>query len=599
MTYGRTAGWLASGLWFALIIGLLLPHPQVDAADGKLAKSRRALARIELGRRLFFDPAASQSGTTSCASCHDPKHGFSDPARFSDDEQGTTARRSQPLLDGRFNPSAHRDGEFASIEGLVASRLGTPRTTSAPPYYVARGGRRGPALTPGKEPVATEPTLVELRKTTGRLPNRMLVAERLEEAGRYARAFSAAFGTRSITLPKIAIAMADYCRSIESTEAPIDRFLAGDSQALDSSAQRGLSLFRGRAGCAKCHSMDVHENVGRPLFTDFAFHNTGIAEPPDEPERRLFGGVTLSPTGSRIRSGPSVAERAAMGRFFQTRDRKDLGAFKTPTLRDVAKRAPYMHDGRMQTLAEVVRYYADGCGGKPGLDKHIKKFEVTDGDVADLVALLESLSGETQPGLANDAWRRGVKKTTLKFKRADKPAAGIRVVLEGAGAVIPRAGPARVVLETDKSGRVRFTPGPFTHMRVVEPPVRDGESAWIPDTCRVAEVSFVDSYPTKLLLTVGKDTDAPRQIVADRVDGGASVCFYRVAKRSANGIHTYRAWTKGRDIQVRFRDTVVESSADLRAPETLKLIAKARDRSFMVKPRGTLELRLVQMIPGR
>ncbi|MDA1194791.1 MAG: cytochrome-c peroxidase, partial [Planctomycetota bacterium] len=111
------------------LLGALVAADRVvaedDAKSPRRATSPRDEALVALGRRLFFDPAISRSGARSCASCHDPDHGFSDPGRVSDDDFGRTRRHSQTLLDGHLNPSAHWDGEFATVEELVLARIGS------------------------------------------------------------------------------------------------------------------------------------------------------------------------------------------------------------------------------------------------------------------------------------------------------------------------------------------------------------------------------------------------------------------------------------------------------------------------------------------
>ena len=114
---------LAGGLFPTLSgSGTLGGASRLEASDVKVSRKEKQL--VELGRRLFFDPVVSRSGARACASCHDPAHGFSDPAQFSDDDVGRTVRHSQTLLDSHLNPSAHWDGEFSSIEALVSARVG-------------------------------------------------------------------------------------------------------------------------------------------------------------------------------------------------------------------------------------------------------------------------------------------------------------------------------------------------------------------------------------------------------------------------------------------------------------------------------------------
>src|SRR5204862_5863197 len=124
-----------------------------------------------------------------------------------------------------------------------------------------------------------------------------------------------------------------YCHSVRSGESAYDRFEAGKKDALSESARRGLALFRGAAGCASCHAMDA----SRARFTDYAFHDTGVSW------------KALDPSARRANAGD-------VGAMARGGGQERLRAFKTPTLRDVARRGPYMHDGSLATLEEVVRH---------------------------------------------------------------------------------------------------------------------------------------------------------------------------------------------------------------------------------------------------
>lgn len=157
----------------------------------------------------------------------------------------------------------------------------------------------------------------------------------------------------------ISRALASYVRSILSGNAPFDRFTYGDRRALSSEQQAGLQVFRGKGNCTACH-------VG-PNFTDERFHNTGVA----------------------WRDGSLVDE----GRFAVTGTMEDRGAFKTPTLREIARTAPYMHDGSLVSLDEVVDYYDRGGNANPGLDLELRPLKLTASEKRSLVVFLHTLSG--------------------------------------------------------------------------------------------------------------------------------------------------------------------------------------------------------------
>jgi cytochrome c peroxidase len=154
-------------------------------------------------------------------------------------------------------------------------------------------------------------------------------------------------------------ALASYVRSILSGNSPYDRFVNGDRSALSSVEQEGLRIFRGKGNCTACH-------IG-PNLTDEQFHNTGIAW-----------------RGGRL---------ADEGRFGISNDPHDHGAFKTPTLREIARTAPYMHDGTVATLKDVVGFYDGGGNANPFLDPELRPLSLTEPEKQALVAFLESLSG--------------------------------------------------------------------------------------------------------------------------------------------------------------------------------------------------------------
>jgi cytochrome c peroxidase len=190
----------------------------------------------------------------------------------------------------------------------------------------------------------------------------------VSRSSRYRPQFVLAFG-RDPTIVDVARALASYVRSIEAGDSVYDRYVAGDRGALSASARRGLSLFQGKAGCTACHT--------GPLLSDESFHNTGVAW------RRV----------SRTRAVPSDEGRAQI-----THAPEDRGAFKTPTLREVSRTAPYMHDGSFADLAEVIEYYDRGGEPNPQLDPKMRPLHLSAEDKRDLVAFLRGLTGGVRDG---------------------------------------------------------------------------------------------------------------------------------------------------------------------------------------------------------
>ncbi len=576
---------------FVLVVCLLAASALIELVSAGPATKKRLNpkeeALIELGRRLFFDPLVSRSGQRSCASCHDPDHGFSDPGRVSEDDFGRTRRHSQTLLDGHLNPTAHWDGEFERVEELVLARIGalkgrksklghgvrlsdvilggmsdvfesdvepdTPTTifdeedeptpggnddddtpyggpdsgsASAPSARSADGAgaaKAAPAkpdagkpankaeaakpkpqkkaepkkkAEPQKKKAAEEevkrPSAEELRKRAAALRRELkklpLAAHRLESAGLYAEGFRAAFGSPSISTARIARAIGAYCRSIESTTSPFDRYQAGEADALSASARRGLELFRGRARCATCHTMEGRH----PTFTDFAFHNTGVTwHGLSKKQRARLGGH--DEVFERTKDDLERPRKVDEGRARISTLRRDLRAFKTPTLRDLTRRGPYMHDGRFKTLADVVRYYSRGGSDDPTKDERIHAFAISEGEVQDLVAFLESLTGDVRPGLPARAWRERADATRLRFvDAAGRPLPDLQVQLTPVGdlAAQLRAGlPQLTPQVTDTRGWITFPRTERTHVRLGLPEgLAPLDVAMVPDTCRKATI---------------------------------------------------------------------------------------------------------------
>ncbi len=187
--------------------------------------------------------------------------------------------------------------------------------------------------------------------------------ERLRGASPYSAAFRETFD-RDVNRHDLARALAAYVRTIQSGASPYDRYVWGEPAALSPDAQAGLRLFRGRANCTACHA--------GPNLTDEDFHNTGV-----------FWGQQ-----------PYDA-----GRFLVTGVSEDIGKFKTPTLREIARTAPYMHDGSIATLEDVLEFYDRGGNANPYRDTELRRVSLTAEEKGALLAFLQSLSGQIREGL--------------------------------------------------------------------------------------------------------------------------------------------------------------------------------------------------------
>jgi cytochrome c peroxidase len=286
---------------------------------------------IALGRRLYFDPILSVDNTISCGSCHHPDFGFSDGNPVSDGVRGQKGTRNSPTV---FNAA----------------------------YFTTQfWDGREPSLEKQAEGPVQNP--VEMAHTLH------AVEQKLMADPSYRVAFRSAFGSERITYEMVEKAIATFERTVVSANSPFDRYLyGGDKKALSPSARRGLEIFRDskKGNCVTCHTIEEKH----ALFTDNKFHNLGV-------------GVN------------SRGELTDLGRYQVTKNDADRGAFKTPSLRNIALTAPYMHDGSLKTLKDVMDFYVGGGNSNPHLDKEVHALDFLTGqERVDLVAFLESLTGD-------------------------------------------------------------------------------------------------------------------------------------------------------------------------------------------------------------
>ena len=296
---------------------------------------------IALGRRLYYDPQLSSDGTVSCATCHDPRMGFADHDPVSTGVQGKKGTRNSNTV---IN-SAYNKLQF--WDG------------------------RAPSLEKQAEGPVQNP--VEMGHTLSG------VEKRLMASAKYREEFKNAWGTDQITYEMVEKSIASFERTVLSGDSPFDRFYYGhDKKALSPSAQRGLKLFLDpkKGNCNACHT--IGEQYA--LFTDGKFHNIGVG----------------------AKSGGTFAD---VGRYEQTHVDTDKGAFKTPTLRNIAQTAPYLHDGSVTTLKDVIDHYVGGGTSNPYLDKEIHPLGeiLTFEDRKDLLVFLESLKGKLPPNVGPPA----------------------------------------------------------------------------------------------------------------------------------------------------------------------------------------------------
>jgi cytochrome c peroxidase len=269
-------------------------------------------AIVALGRELFFDPSLTPAGARSCATCHVPERAFTDGRRRAmllNPHAGKRARNTPTLVNAALQPTQFADNRVRTLEDQATDVLGN-------------ASEMGGSLT--------------------------LAAARVRRDPRYRRQFATAFGgaaDSALTPRTLRLAIAAYVRSLTALRSPFDRAVHGDERALSPEAREGFNLFMGKAGCGTCHFAPLFGGAMPPSLTE------------NEPEV----------IGAPARVGVRRAEiDPDSGRFNVRRIDQHLHAFKTPTLRNVALTAPYMHNGAFPTLESVVDFYDVGGGAGIG-----------------------------------------------------------------------------------------------------------------------------------------------------------------------------------------------------------------------------------------
>ncbi len=226
------------------------------------------------------------------------------------------------------------------------------------------------------------------------MENEDALVERLSSIDEYRWRFRRVFPREGITPHNVARAIAAYERTLVSDNSPFDRFIRGDRSVITATQKSGWELFKGKAKCIECHTFSASSR----FFTDFKFYNTGIAARDQNFEdlARRAEEINLSNRGARLDPGflAHKPEFSDLGRFLVTRQRKHIGAFKTPTLRDVELTGPYMHNGSLKTLLDVVRFYNQGGTNNPNLDQKIRPLNLNEKEMSNIVEFLRALTSD-------------------------------------------------------------------------------------------------------------------------------------------------------------------------------------------------------------
>jgi cytochrome c peroxidase len=340
-------GTIIAGLLFVMPARMLAGQLEAVPAVPIPFSNPQTPEKIELGKKLFFDRRLSGDGTMNCATCHDPEHGFSDGLPLSQSYPTTRNWRNAPTLyNACFNKTLFHDGRAGSLEEQALFPMMSAFEMNRNPDYAE---------------------------------------EVIRSVPEYDLAFKNIFGG-PVTRERMAMAIAAFERTLLSLNSPVDRFLKGDQKALSPEALHGYEIFMGKGGCSACH-----DGVN---LADNRFYALNVPENRDvdnDPRiavtRRFVAKVSHFDDYLNLQEDP--------GRYLVTKEQKDWKAFRTPTLREIAQTAPYMHNGVFGTLDEVIDFFDQG-GGKG--NSALKPLRLTAEEKKALkVFLVEGLTSEQKP----------------------------------------------------------------------------------------------------------------------------------------------------------------------------------------------------------
>ncbi|MCP4107938.1 MAG: cytochrome-c peroxidase [Desulfobacteraceae bacterium] len=334
--------------------------PQVEYPDA----NPQTPEKIDLGEKLFNDKRFSSTGDISCASCHESTKAFTDsPLKISEGILKLTGTRNAPtVVNSAYFEKLFWDGRSPDLEDQ--------------------------ALHPFTNPVEMG------------LKNHQPILDIVRTDTAYEKLFKDVFGKtgNSVTMKEVTQAIAAFERTKISGNSPFDRwYYGGEKDALSPAQKRGFDIFVNKGRCVSCHVIEQTQ----ALFTDNRFHNVGVginniqADVPGLADEFIKAKITATEVDVKVLTDKRTSE---LGRFVVTKDFDDLGAFKTSTLRNIAVTAPYMHDGSLKTLRDVVEHYNNGGISRKGdpvndfLSGGIRPLNLRNKDIRDLVSFMEALT---------------------------------------------------------------------------------------------------------------------------------------------------------------------------------------------------------------
>lgn len=330
------------------------------------ANNPQTPAKIALGDKLFHDKRFSVDGTVSCSKCHDEKQAFTDGLPVSVGHHGLTGTRNAPtVLNAAFNPSQFWDGREPDLESQS----------------------KQPLINPVEHGLADHKQVLKIVRTD---PD-------------YLATFQSVFdvSAKKLAIDHVAKAIASFERTLVAGNSPFDRYyFKSQADAMTDTQVRGFQLFIGQGRCVSCHTIEQDH----ALFTDSRFHNIGVGinKIQQDIPRLAQAFLEAKNKGGQVDAMVLTDKKSSeLGRFAVTDELSQIGAFKTSTLRNIELTAPYMHDGSLKTLKEVMVHYNNGGVNKADervndfLSGGIRPLNLTDPQLDDLVAFMKALTSSS------------------------------------------------------------------------------------------------------------------------------------------------------------------------------------------------------------
>ncbi|MGL6225711.1 MAG: cytochrome-c peroxidase [Thermoguttaceae bacterium] len=332
--------------------------------------------RVALGKKLYFDPRLSKDGTVSCATCHDTTRGFTDQRATSEGIGAQIGKRNSPTtMNVAFLHTMFWDGRSPSIEHQAMQPIINPIEMGMPDEELA--------IIAG---IKDDPEYVEL--------------------------FEKAYGN-PVNYKDIGRAIATFERTLLFLDSPVRQFLNGDQNAISENAKKGWILFNTKGRCVTCHAI----SPSNPIGSDNKFHNIGISaqlQNFEELSHQALAALETDSSDSALDELALSSDAGELGRFLVTKNKSDIGAFRTPSLSNVGITAPYMHDGSLLTLWDVVDHYNKGGVRNEYLDGGVEPLNLSEQEVAQLVEFLFAL---TDSRFADQNHREQVRQLHVAQKR--------------------------------------------------------------------------------------------------------------------------------------------------------------------------------------